>query len=83
MIAPLGTKLIFDEVYPSGDVHLPTVIISGLFIVGITTSLLGVLRSYHLSITQVLLGRSMSLLFVNHVQHRHLLMTAAQALEAQ
>ena len=69
LISPLLTKLLVDEVYPSGDVSLLNVIVLGGVAIAVTSSVFGGLTSYYTTYVNVRMGHAVSVMFFNHLQH--------------
>ncbi|MEP2185789.1 peptidase domain-containing ABC transporter [Roseibium sp.] len=69
MIGPYLTKLLIDEVYPTQDISLMHVLVSGLLALGITTAIMLALQGYYSLYVNARLGNAVSLLFFNHLQH--------------
>ncbi|HYW08487.1 MAG TPA: peptidase domain-containing ABC transporter [Longimicrobium sp.] len=69
MITPYLSKLLIDDVYPSGDVTLMKVLVAGILAVAVTQALMGAVRGYFITYTTSQLSSATTLLFFNHLQH--------------
>lgn len=69
MVPPYLTKLLVDEVYPSGDVTLMHVLVGGVLALTLATTLMGALRGYYGLHVNSRLGNATRLMFFNHLQH--------------
>ena len=68
MITPYLTKLLIDEVYPSEDITLMHVIVAGIVIVSLTSSLTSSVQGYFNLYVNSKLSNATSLMFFNHLQ---------------
>ncbi|MEJ2298902.1 MAG: peptidase domain-containing ABC transporter [Woeseiaceae bacterium] len=69
MIPPLLSKLLIDEVYPSGGVTLMHLIVGGLVAIGFASAFMGAIRSYFTQVVGAKLNNATTLMFFNHLQH--------------
>lgn len=69
LVIPYLSKLLFDEVYPSRDVSLMHLIVLGVFVASLATSVVSGLRGYYTQVIGSQLSAATSLAFFNHVQH--------------
>ena len=69
MIPPYVTKLLVDRVYPQQDVTLMHVLVGGMLVLGLVTTVLGSLRSYFSLYVNTRLNNATRLMFFNHLQH--------------
>lgn len=69
MVTPWGTKLLVDDVYPQRDVALMHVVVLGLLVVGLTSTVMGTMHSYFSLYINTHLSNATRLMFFNHLQH--------------
>jgi ABC-type bacteriocin/lantibiotic exporter with double-glycine peptidase domain len=69
MALPYISKLLIDEVYPTGNLSLMHVLVLGMLAVNVTSALLASLRFYFTLSTTSFLGNASNLLFFNHMVH--------------
>jgi ABC-type bacteriocin/lantibiotic exporter with double-glycine peptidase domain len=69
MITPYLSKLLIDEVYPTRNLTLMEVLVVGILVVAVASSVMSAIRSYFTSYTTNHLANATSLLFFNHLQH--------------
>src|SRR5205814_1215238 len=69
LVPPILTKLLFDRVYPTGDVSLLAVLVVSVAASTITASCLGAVKTAFTQLVSAKLTRATSLLFFNHLQH--------------
>ena len=69
MITPYLSKLLIDEVYPTRNLTLMQVLVVGILVVAVASSVMSAIRSYFTSYTTCHLANATSLLFFNHLQH--------------
>lgn len=69
MVTPWGTKLLVDDVYPQRDIPLMHVVVVGLLVVGLTSTILGTMHSYFSLYINTHLSNATRLMFFNHLQH--------------
>ena len=69
MATPYLTKLLIDNVYPTGNVTLMQVLVAGVLSISVAQAVLGGIRSYYTTFTTAHLSNATSLLFFNHLQH--------------
>lgn len=69
MIPPYVTKLLVDRVYPERDVTLMHVLVGGMLVLGLTSTLLGGLRGFFSLYVNTRLNNATRLMFFNHLQH--------------
>ena len=69
MIVPYVTKLLVDRVYPEQDVTLMHVLVLGMLVLSLTSTLLGGLRGFFSLYVNSRLNNATRLMFFNHLQH--------------
>jgi len=69
LLAPYLSKLLIDEVYPTGNLSLMHLLVIGTLVVAVVSSALSALRFYFSSATTASLANATTLLFLTHVQH--------------
>ncbi len=69
LILPYLTKLLIDEVHPTGNVSLLHVIAGGMLAIYVSSALMEALNTLYSQYVTTRLNHSVSLLFFNHVQH--------------
>src|SRR5215218_10221574 len=69
MITPYLSKLLIDEVYPTRNVTLMQVLVAGILVMAVASSVMGAIRAYFTNYTTSHLANATSLLFFNHLQH--------------
>lgn len=69
LIGPYLTKLIFDEVYPSQDVELLTVLVAGIAGLGLAGLTISSIQAYYSLVVNTRLRNAVNQYFFNHVQH--------------
>ncbi|MEM7584072.1 MAG: peptidase domain-containing ABC transporter [Acidobacteriota bacterium] len=69
LIAPIFTKLLIDEVYPTENVRLMVVLVGGILALTVTSTFLGLVQGYFSLAINTRLSSATSLLFFNHLQH--------------
>jgi ABC-type bacteriocin/lantibiotic exporter with double-glycine peptidase domain len=69
MATPYLSKLLIDEVYPTGNLTIMHVLVLGILAVTVASSLMGAIRFYFTTYTTAHLANATSLLFFNHLQH--------------
>lgn len=69
LILPYLTKLLIDEVHPTGNVSLLHVIAGGMLAIYCSSALLEALNTLYSQYVTTRLNHAVSLLFFNHVQH--------------
>jgi ABC-type bacteriocin/lantibiotic exporter with double-glycine peptidase domain len=69
MVTPYLSKLLIDEVYPTRNLTLMEVLVAGILVVTVASSVMSAIRSYFTSYTTSHLANATSLLFFNHLQH--------------
>lgn len=69
VVAPFLTKLLFDSVYPLGSITLMQVIVMGILVVTVTSTLADTALQYYTSYINAKLNAVFNLHFLNHLQH--------------
>ena len=69
MVVPYFTKLLVDKVYPEQDVTLKHVLVLGMLVLSLISTLLGGLRGYFSLYVNTRLNNATRLMFFNHLQH--------------
>lgn len=69
MAAPYLTKMLIDVVYPSNDVTFMHVLVGGILVLSVSSSLLKGVREYYSLYISTKLNNTIGLLFFNHLQH--------------
>ena len=69
MVAPWGTKLLVDEVYPNQDVGLMHLLVLALLVIGLVGAVLGTVHSFFSLYINTHLTNGTRLMFFNHLQH--------------
>jgi ABC-type bacteriocin/lantibiotic exporter with double-glycine peptidase domain len=69
LITPYLSKVFIDTVYPSRDVALMHLLVLGLLVASVASTIMSALRSYHSQVLSAQMGSATNLLFLNHVQH--------------
>lgn len=69
MVLPLLSKLLFDEVFPSRNFHLLHMLVVGIGVMTVTSAIMSTIRSYFVQVLNARISTSLSLQFINHVQH--------------
>jgi ABC-type bacteriocin/lantibiotic exporter with double-glycine peptidase domain len=69
MVTPYLSKLLIDEVYPTGNVTLMHVLVGGTLAIAAASAIMGAIRGYFTTYTTSHLSNATSLLFFNHLQH--------------
>jgi ABC-type bacteriocin/lantibiotic exporter with double-glycine peptidase domain len=69
LLAPYLTKTFVDDVYPSRDFDLLGILVIGIATFTVASTLMTSLRSYYTQVMTAQLGRAVSLLYFNHLQH--------------
>ena len=69
MIPPYVTKLLVDRVFPERDVTLMHVLVGGMLVLGLSTTVLGGLRGFFSLYVNTRLNNATRLMFFNHLQH--------------
>ena len=69
MVTPYLSKLLIDEVYPTRNLTLMEVLVLGILVVSVSSSIMSAIRSYYTTYTTSHLANATSLLFFNHLQH--------------
>jgi ABC-type bacteriocin/lantibiotic exporter with double-glycine peptidase domain len=72
LVAPYLSKLLFDEIYPARDVSLMHLVVLGVAVTAVASSLMGAVRSYFSQVIGTRIDGAVGLLFFNHLQHLHL-----------
>jgi len=69
LTTPWTTKILVDQVYPSGDVTLLNVAVGAALAIGVTGLLLSGIQNYYNLTVNTRLNNAAGLLFFNHLQH--------------
>lgn len=69
VVTPFLTKLLFDAVYPTGSVTLMEVIVLGILVVTVASSIADTALQYYSSYINAKLDGVFNLHFLNHLQH--------------
>lgn len=69
LVVPYLTKLLIDDVYPSGDVNLLVLVVLASLAIGAAGMLIGTIRRYYSQVITTQLSTAMGLMFFNHLQH--------------
>ena len=69
VVAPFLTKLLFDSVYPLGSITLMQVIVLGILVVTVASTLADTALQYYSSYINAKLSAIFNLHFLNHLQH--------------
>jgi len=69
MATPYLSKLLIDEVYPTGNLSLMHVLVVGIFSLAVASAVISAIRFQFTAYTTALMGNATSLLFFNHLQH--------------
>jgi ABC-type bacteriocin/lantibiotic exporter with double-glycine peptidase domain len=69
MATPYLSKLLIDEVYPTGNLSLMHVLVLGILALSVGSSVMGAIRFYFTTFVTSRLANASSLLFFNHLQH--------------
>ncbi len=69
MVMPFISKLLIDEVYPTGNATLLHLLVGGVLAFSVARTVMGGIRSYFTQYTTSHLTESTNLLFFNHLQH--------------
>ncbi|MFL5380926.1 MAG: ABC transporter ATP-binding protein [Longimicrobiaceae bacterium] len=69
MAVPYLSKLLIDEVYPSGNLSLMHLLVLGILAVNVASAFMSAIRFYFTAYTTTHLANSSDLLFFNHLQH--------------
>lgn len=69
VVTPFLTKLLFDSVYPLGSITLMQVIVLGVLVVTVTSTLADTALQYYTSYINAKLNAVFNLHYLNHLQH--------------
>ncbi|HEX6745688.1 MAG TPA: ABC transporter ATP-binding protein [Longimicrobium sp.] len=69
LAVPYLSKLLVDEVYPSGNLSLMHLLVLGILGVSVASAIMTGIRFYFTSYTTAHLANASTLLFFNHLQH--------------
>jgi ABC-type bacteriocin/lantibiotic exporter with double-glycine peptidase domain len=69
LVTPYITKLYVDDVFPARDVGLMNVLVAGMLVFTVASSLMGAIRGYFTQTINAQLSRAVSLMYFNHLQH--------------
>ena len=69
MATPYLSKLLIDEVYPTGNLRMMHVLVLGILAVSVGSAVMGGIRFYFTTFVTSRLANAASLLFFNHLQH--------------
>lgn len=69
LATPLLTRMLVDEVYPTGDVSLLHVVVAGILALSLASSFLGALGSLYALWVDAELSSATRLMFFNHLLH--------------
>lgn len=69
MATPYMSKLLIDEVYPTGNLSIMKVLVIGMFAVAVTQAFISAVRFQFTAFITARMGNATSLLFLNHLQH--------------
>ena len=69
IVSPYLTKLLFDSAYPLGSITLLQVIVLGIMVVTVTSTLADTALKYYTTYISAKLNAVFSLHFLNHLQH--------------
>lgn len=68
LLAPVLSKLFFDEVLPARDAAFLRVLVIALFVISVTTAFMNALSSYYAQVLSVAISSEFRLLFFDHLQ---------------
>lgn len=69
MITPYLSKMLIDDVYPTGDAQLMHVLVGLMVAVSLSTVMIGALRGYFSQVVTARLQAAAGLMFFNHLLH--------------
>lgn len=69
MATPYLSKLLIDEVYPTGNITLMHVLVGGVLAISIATTVMSSIRGYFTQFVGAKLSSATTLMFFNHLQH--------------
>lgn len=69
MLGPYASKTLIDTAYPARDLTLMHMIVIGLLVLGVSSTLMGAVRNYFAQTIGAEMSTSTGLAFFNHLQH--------------
>lgn len=69
MVGPYLTKLLIDEVYPTGNVSLMHLLVAGTLALALSSTVLGTLRGFYTLYINTRVSNATRLMFFNQLQH--------------